>query len=233
MYALVELHTTNYQPLADATWIDNKLKYAELHGYNTFCRTDNFVPDVGVGYQKIYYIKELMETNPDIKWFWWTGTDTMITNFGTRIEDRIDNRYHAIFTVDVNGINADSFLIRNTPEGRKIIDSVLALEQESSKYWDVEQRAISTLLGFPGTSEAGWPFGDDLKITNEYADTVKLVPQRYMNSFNYSLYHYTDHRDKLGWDGNWQLGDWLIHWPATQLEYRLQLYQFYKEYIIK
>lgn len=233
MYALVELHDANYQALADVTWIDNKLKYAELHGYKTFCRTDNFVPNVGIGYQKIYYIKELMETNPDVEWFWWTGTDTMITNFGTRIQDRIDNRYHAIFTVDVNGINADSFLIRNTPEGRKIINGVLALEQESSKHWDVEQRAISNLLGFPGTSEAGWPFGDDLKITNEYADIVKLVPQRYMNSFNYALYHYTDHRDKLGWDGNWQLGDWLIHWPATPLDYRLQLYQFYKEHIIK
>ena len=106
MYALVELHDANYQPLADRTWIKNKLIYAELHGYKTFCRTDNFIPDVGIGYQKIYYIKELLETNPDVEWFWWTGTDTMITNFGTRIEDRIDNRYHFITTVDVNGINA-------------------------------------------------------------------------------------------------------------------------------
>jgi hypothetical protein len=233
MYALVELHDANYQPLADLTWVENKLEYAKIHGYKAFCRMDNFVPNVGIGYQKIYYIKELLENNPEIEWFWWTGTDTMITNFGTRIEDRIDTRYHFIVAVDKNGINADSFLIRNTPEGQKLFNEVLSLEEASSKFWDVEQRAISNLFGFPGTGEAGWPEGNDLKVTNEYKDIVKLVPQRYMNAFNYQLYHYTDHRDKLGWDGNWQIGDWLIHWPATSLEYRSQLYDFYKEYIIK
>jgi hypothetical protein len=29
------------------------------------------------------------------------------------------------------------------------------------------------------------------------------------------------------------LGDWLIHWPACDVNYRIQLYNFYKEYIIK
>ena len=60
------------------------------------------------------------------------------------------------------------------------------------------------------------------------------MPQRYMNSFNYMLYpQYTVTRDKLDFDGNWQLGDWLIHWPATPLDYRIQLANYYKEYIIK
>jgi hypothetical protein len=55
-----------------------------------------------------------------------------------------------------------------------------------------------------------------------------------MNSFNYMLYpQYTVPRDKLDFDGNWQLGDWLIHWPACDVNYRIQLYNFYKEYIIK
>lgn len=233
MYALVELHTDNYQPLADLTWDQNKLVYANRHGYKAFCKTDNFKEGSGVGYQKIWYLKELMETNPDIEWFWWTGTDTLITNFATRIEDRILSNHHAIFCVDVNGINADSFLIRNTPEGRGFIDDILAMEPEAVNFWDVEQYAITKLLGFPKTGDPSWPKNENVIVADKYKDVVKLLPQRVMNSFNYMLYHYTDHRDKLGFDGNWQLGDWLIHWPATTLEYRLELAKFYREYIIK
>jgi hypothetical protein len=204
-----------------------------MHGYKVFCRTDNFVPGVGIGYQKIHFIKELMVTNPDVEWFWWTGTDTMITNFATRIEDRILSDYHFIVSVDVNGINADSFLVRNTTEGRAYIDHLLELEAECSKHWDAEQRAMAVSLGLPVTAEKR--FWDGIGICERWRDHVKLMPQRYMNSFNYQLYGntYTDHRDSLGWDGNWQLGDWLIHWPAIPLNYRLELANFYKEHIIK
>ena len=233
MYALVELHDQNYQKLADLTWTDNKVKYAKLHGYRTFCKTDNFKENASIGFQKIWYIRELMDLHPEIEWFWWTGTDTLITNFGTRIEDRIDQRYHVIIAVDVNGINADSILIRNSEKSRIYLDQVISLEQESYQYWDTEQWAMAKALGFPGTGDPLWPSGSNLIVNDQFRDTVKIVPQRYMNSFNYQLYHYTDHRDKLGWDGNWQLGDWLIHWPACSLEYRIQLAEFYREYIIQ
>jgi len=235
MYALVELHDANYQELANLTWEQNKVPYAELHGYKTFCRSDaaDFVLNVGIGYQKIHYVKELLETHPEVEWFWWTGTDTMITNFGTRIQDRIDTQYHFIVAVDINGINADSFLVRNTPEGRGYIHHLLDIEEECSKHWDGEQRAMSVALGIPPTAE---PWTEDTEICDQYKDIVKLVPQRYMNSYNYKLYgdHYSDHNnDRFGWDGNWQLGDWLIHWPAISVEMRIQLYNFYKEYIIE
>jgi hypothetical protein len=232
-YALVELHSESYQPLADLTWNQNKLIYAEKHGYKVFCKTDNFREGSGIGYQKIWYLKELLKDNPDIEWFWWTGTDTLITNYSTRIQDRISNAYHFMICVDVNGINADSFFVRNTPEGCGFIDDILSLEEEASKHWDVEHYSITKLLGFPKTGDPSWPRGDDVKVADKYKNIVKLLPQRCMNSFNYLLYHYKDQRDKLNFDGNWQLGDWLIHWPATTLEYRLELVDFYKNYIVK
>lgn len=233
MYALVELHDSHYQPLADLTWIQNKVPYAELHGYKYFCKTENFHAGSVIGYQKMWFLKELMPAHPEIEWFWWTGTDTMITNFGTRIQDRIDNSKHLMICVDVNGINADSFLIRNTPEGRKFLDAVLDIEEECSKFWDGEQRAVATVLGLPVTCQYVNTAIDKFQITNEWRDAVKLLPQRYMNGFNYRLYHYTDNKDSLGWDGNWQLGDWLVHWPATTLEQRIQLYHLYKDHVIK
>ena len=237
MYALFTVHDKNYQPLADLTWEGNKLPYAEKHGYATHVRTENFVTgeQVGpqIGFEKIYYAKELLLEHPEYEWIWWTGTDTMITNFGTRIEDRVSSNYHIILSVDINGLNVDSLLIRNSPEAIAFLDEVIALREEGSKHWDVEQWCISNLLGFPGTSDPSWPSGENLKVNDKYKNIVKLMPQRYMNSFNYQLYHYPVHNDKMGWDGNWQLGDWLIHWPACSLEYRIQLAEFYREYIIK
>ena len=233
MYAIVELHDLNYQPLADLTWEQNKVKYAQLQGYQHFCRTDNFHEGSLIGYQKMWFLKDLMVQHPEIEWFWWTGTDTMIMNFGTRIEDRVDNSYHFMICVDVNGINADSFLIRNTEEGRKFLDAILAVEEECSKHWDGEQRAIAVVLGLPVTGEYVNTAVDKFQVKNEWKDIVRILPQRYMNSFNYQLYHYQDHRDSLGWNGNFQIGDWLIHWPAINLENRIRLYNFYKDHVIQ
>jgi hypothetical protein len=158
----------------------------------------------------------------------------MITNFGTRIEDRIFSSHHFIISVDVNGINDDSFLVRNSPEGRAFLDAILERQEEGLRFWDGGQRIINYLCGFPGTGEPGWPHGDALKVCDQYKDVVKIMPQRYMNSFNYLLYpQYQPPNDKFDRDGNWVLGDWLIHWPAVGTDGRIQLANFYKEHIVK
>ena len=233
MYALISLHNEGYQPLGDKTWTENKVEYAKRHGYAALCKTDNFKEGVGIGYQKIHFAKEVLEKHPEYEWIWWTGTDTMITNFAVRLEDRIDNNYHFMISVDVNGLNADSFLVRNTLQGRGMIDSILELEEHCSKFWDTEQRAMAMVMGVPIPGETPWPISPYVQLKEGYESIVKILPQRFMNSFNYQLYHYTDHRDKLGINGNWNPGDWLIHWPATSLEQRLQLADFYKQYIFE
>ena len=233
MYALVELHDEKYQPLADLTWESNKVPYANRHGYQYFCKKDNLREGTAMGYQKIWFIKELMNDHPEIEWFWWTGTDTMIMNFSTRLEDRVNNAYHFMVCVDVNGINADSFLIRNTPQGREFIDSVIATESQCAHEWDCEQRGMANVLGVPYTGQYIGTFPEKFQITNKWKDLVKLFPQRYMNGYNYNFYHYTEHKDSFGYNGNWNFGDWLIHWPAINLENRINLYHQYKVYIIE
>lgn len=232
MYAIISLHDKNYQPLADLTWDNNKVEYANAHGYLSFCKTDGFNETSSIGYQKIHFVKQLMEDHPEVEWFWWTGTDTMVTNFKVKMEHRIDNNYHFIIAVDVNGLNADSFLIRNSEQGHAIIDRILELEPECSKFWDCEQRAMAVMFGLPVTA-APWPVATSVPVTGPFADYIKVVPQRFMNSYNYQFYQYKDHRDKLSIDGNWNVGDWLIHWPATNLEQRLQLARFYSQYVLK
>ena len=239
-YALITHHDPGYQRLADITWHVNKKEYCDLHGYDMIARTENFVTKQAnglmTGFEKIHLAKHVLETHPEYKWIWWTGTDTMITNFSTRLEERCNDAYHFIVCVDINGINADSFLVRNSPEGKSFLDAILSLEQEYlARYWDTEQRAIANLIGLPGTGDPGWPDPESFELTGPFKDIVKVYPQRFMNSFNYHLYGatYSHHNDKFGWDGNWQVGDWLIHWPAVNLDYRIELANFYNDYIIR
>jgi hypothetical protein len=239
-YALITHHDDGYKALADLTWGQNKAEYAKIHGYAMHAKTSNWkspVPDkphLMTGFEKFHWAKEVLESHPEYDWIWWTGTDTMITNFGTRIEDRIFSSHHFIISVDVNGINDDSFLVRNSTEGRAFLDAILERQEEGLRFWDGGQRIINYLCGFPGTGEPGWPHGDALKVCDQYKDVVKIMPQRYMNSFNYLLYpQYQPPNDKFDRDGNWVLGDWLIHWPAVGTDGRIQLANFYKEHIVK
>lgn len=235
-YALITHHDENYQALANYTWEGNKIFYANKHGYGYHAKTTDWVLSSKAGFEKIYLIKKIFEEHPEYEWVWWTGSDTLITNFMIRIEDRIDNNYHFIIATDILGLNADSFLIRNSVEGNNFINELLKLEEQSSKFWDAEQRAISNLLGFPGTGDQNWPRGNEVKVNEKYKNIAKIVPQRFMNGFNYYLYDVyknVPHRDRMDTDGNWRFGDWLIHWPATDLEFRQELAQFYQQFIIE
>ncbi len=235
MYALFTQHNDKYQDLADLTWEQNKVIYAKKHGYDYHAKTDEFK----TGFDKMYMAKDLLENNSHYEWLWWTGTDSMITNMNVRIEDRIMNQYHLIVSTDVNGLNADSFLIRNSPEGRAIVDDVLSLEQECLPYWDTEQRAFCIVLGIPFggipvDGNPGWPPPGIINMNSKYADIVKIVPQKYLNSYNYQFYReHIDHRDKTGVDGNWSYGDWLIHWPALSKEHRIQCFNAYAPFVVR
>lgn len=235
MYAMISHNDAGYAALAQLTWHQNKVDYAAIHGYAVWNKTEDWITSNGRGamggFEKIYMTQSILEEYPEVEWVWWTGTDSMITNFSVKIEDRVDNNYHVILNVDANGINADSFLVRNTEQGRAFIQDALNQESVCSQYWDTEQRAFCYVLGFPATGEHGWPTGDKLVVPEKYRDVVKIVPQRHMNSYNYSIYHCT-HIDKSGNDGNWQPGDWLIHWPGCSQEARMLLHDKYVTQIV-
>jgi hypothetical protein len=241
MYALISHHDDNYKSLGKITWEQNKLHYAKKHGYAVHCRTDNFVTASNdksmTGFEKIYLAKKVLDNHPKYKWIWWTGTDSMVTNMNIRIEDRIFNDCHFIISTDVNGINADSWLIRNSDEGHEFLRDVLTFETQCLNFWDTEQRAIAFTLGLPETGEKAWAFqnrGDPIHICEKWKNKVRIVPQKYFNSYIYNFYgsQYPDQRDRLGVNGNWSYGDWLVHWPGTSLQMRLQVAVDFQQVIV-
>lgn len=212
-YAIVNLYNNYYQALADYTWVQNKIVYAECHGYAYMAKTDNFL-GITLGFEKIWFLNDLMAQNPNIEWFWWTGCDTLITNMTIKIEDMVDNNYHLIAAGDCNAIiNADSFIIRNSPEGREYIKKIMSHQPEFNNHGWAENQVMINLYA-------------------EYKDKIKILPQRLLNAYECSIHPSQPTTDSLGNDGDWKYGDWLIHWPATPLSMRIDLAKKYLEKVV-
>jgi galactosyl transferase GMA12/MNN10 family len=208
--AIVSIFNEKHQALADETWT-NKQAYAAKYGYQAIAKTTDFSPEQ-VHFDKFIHILDVMDANPSTEWVWWLDNDAMITNFDIRAEDLIDNDYHVIMGVDIASINTGSFFVRNSMQGRQWLEFLLSKkgEYKNDKKW-FEQQAV-------------------IDFYPKFQDLFKVVPQRTFNSYDYRIYQ-VDGTDLLGYDGQWNKGDFVIHWPGLQNEIRVQLAQQYKKEI--
>ena len=205
MYVLATMHESSYSDLAAVTCDKNKVPYCERHGYELAVKTDEW-SDV-IYFDKIQYLIDILENNPDVKWIWWLDCDALITNFNKKIEDYVDDNYHIIISTDVNGINCGSFFVKNSPQALEWLHMILDhKERYKIKKWDNPEQTpmIMTYI--------------------KYRDWIKLVPQKEINSYNYALLYPTlDNHDMLGVVGEWEPGDWVLHWPGIPNQLRLQI----------
>jgi len=204
---LVTIHTDNYAELANVTWTGNRELYAKKHNYGTIVKTDNF-NGMNLGFAKVALMLEGFKTNQFDALFW-SGTDTIITNFNIKIESLLYDGFHITMATDFNGLQSDSILIRNTFEGRAWLSMIL---DNMAKY-----------LTHPFLEQ-----GVMMETYNQYKHIVKLVPQRYMNSYFYDLYKNKgakNNNDALGFSGQWEQGDFLLHAPDQPMHIRLELFK--------
>lgn len=213
MHAVASLHDANYADLAALTDSPKRL-YCERHGYKFFV-LDEMKYSTITGFNKIHFTLDLFQQHPDIEWLLFSECDATITNQSIRIEDRIDNDYHFIVPVDRLNINSGNFLARNSEQGRAylqmIIDSEAAYKDVA---WAEQQVIIDTI--------------------DEYQGIVKIVPQKYMNSYEPEIYDYCDARfDILGNSGAWEPGDWIVHWPGTHKPTRMSRANYHLSNLVK
>ena len=219
MIVVASVHNNNILKLAEKTW-PNKIAYAEKHNYDHIVKTDGwmFEPHL-MGWERMQFILDVFETYPDIEWLWLTGADSLITNFNIKIEDRISDTHDIIVAGDFNEpIVDDSLLVKNTERSRSYLQDMMnAMPQYINHRY----------------AENGWM----LETYEKYKDVVKIVPQHMMNSYEYRMYrvapwNYQGTTDTHGHRGQWEPGDWLVHWPGTQLHERLVLVEEYQDKII-
>ena len=213
MHAVASLHDANYSDLAALT-DQSKQEYCVRHGYQFHVLTEMKYSTI-TGFNKIHFTLEIFNSHPEIEWLLFSECDAMITNQTIRIEDRIDNDYHFIVPVDRLNLNSGNFLARNTVEGRAYLQMIIDKEIEYKDIeWAEQQVIIDTI--------------------EEYQNIVKIVPQKYMNSYEPEIYDYCDARfDVLGNSGAWESGDWIVHWPGTYKPTRLQRANAHLSIIVK
>jgi len=206
-FAIISMYNESHKDLGEVSW-PIKEQYAEKHGYGAFCKTDNFTDPVSIQFEKFILMLDLFEANPDLEWCWWLDNDALITNYDIRLEDIVDNDYHVIVTTDVATVNGGCFIVRNTEQGRGWLKFMLYIghkEYKDNKWPDQQPMA-------------------DFFI--KYRDIIKVVTQRTMNSYDYNIYQ-VEGIDQLGESGQWQPGDFVIHFPALPNPTRIQLMNHY------
>jgi galactosyl transferase GMA12/MNN10 family len=210
-FALVTAHNDAYQPLADITWEQNKKLYAERHGYDAIAKTTFKYPvNTSISFERSELIIELLESGK-YDWIHACGCDTMITNFNIKLEDIVDNDYDFVIAVDCYNINNDSMLIRNAPSSIAWLKYIVSSREQYINHptrWFDQQCMIESI--------------------DMMGDRIKVVTQRTLNSYNYDLYPIEPHiykKDLMGNSGQWEPGDFLIHWPAIPNDQRIIMAQ--------
>jgi glycosyltransferase involved in cell wall biosynthesis len=211
-FAIVSMYNEGHKDLGSISW-PNKVAYAEKHGYGHFCKTDDFTNPVSIQFEKHMLMLDLMEANPDLDWVWWLDNDAIITNYDIKLESIVDPDYHVIMTTDVATVNGGCFIVRNSRQGREWLQFMLdiGMKEYKDNRWPDQQPMADFFI--------------------KYRDIVKIVPQRTMNSYDYRIYG-VDGIDQLGQSGQWQHGDFVIHFPALPNPARIQLMNQYIPQIV-
>jgi hypothetical protein len=218
MYAVVSMSTHSIADLADPT-DKYKKEYCDTNGYEFFSIKDEDFKVFTTPYSsfmdwnKAFYVNDLLKARPDIEWVLISEADATITNMKVRMEDKIDNDYHVIIPVDRLTLNGGNWLLRNSPEGRAYIQHMVDVVEDYREDQSPEGKLIDK-----------WGLQQVMIDTiEENKDIVKIVEQRYMNSYEPEIYDYCDaSRDCFGNDAAWQKGDWILHWPGIQHHVRLE-----------
>jgi hypothetical protein len=209
-YAILTMHDDSYAKMAELT-LQNKQEYCDKHGYQLFKKTDNFSEGRHIYCDKIRHNLFVLENNPDIEWVWWLDCDAVITNFNIKIEDWCDDNYDFVVTLDRYALNNGSYFIKNSQLAKQFLRDILELEDVFlDDKWPDQQPMISLL-----------------EYSQDYREMTKFHPQRDFNSYDYDFYH-MDHGNTHDWDlfgkkGNWQSGDFVIHYPGIKYDQRIEL----------
>jgi len=189
---MVSIHTENFNSLADITWNQNKMLYCQKKGYDSVLQVQSAPYEEK---HKYLLIKSLADRKK-YDYIFWCDCDTLVTNFSKNIEDVIDPNFDFVLASDCNGLNLGVFLLRVSEKGIKFLDYIIDnIDSVKSRYH----------LG------EGQTMIQDLYESGKFLDTIKMIPQRLINS--YARPDPTPN-DKLDTDSNWKKGDFILHIPG-------------------
>ena len=205
-----------YASIAAVT-LPNKLQYCRKHGVPLISHADTYVDENGVvasvraalgdrqGLLKCGLFREVFRRFPNCSWAFHTDTDVVITNLSVPLSKFTDGAKHLVAAADLNAPNAGSFFLRNSEYGRAALDMMCASTPLYKRHgWAENQYLI------------------DMYRTLHFKATVMTVlPQRSFNSYDYQT------TDILGTAGQWQPGDFMVHFAGVHFTEKLRLARRY------
>lgn len=200
--ALISCHTKNYNRFADVTW-QNKIEYATRWNYDTYLKVDDFKSQL-INFERCYMFLDLFKKGYD--WVCWTDSDMHITNHKIPLTQFI---YDAsiVTSCDFNGLNNGFMFVSNTELSKTIIKKMIELEPIYKTKPFKEQQIL-----MENQNNTNWK--------------IKVLPQMMVNSYDYKLYcpqkGATSFNDCFGYNGNWQPGHFIIHYPDQKDNIREQ-----------
>lgn len=203
------LYTESWQPIADIV-LPVAEKYCLKHGYNIIvgkypepCLSD-------FGYKKLENIKLLFENN-EYDVIWSLDLDTLITNLKVKVEDFIGNDHDFYICKYPNGINAGSFIFKNTEWAIEFLRRTIGYRGRPKMY--CEQDAFNRYVNVYGV------------------ENIKFIEHPSINSTLFKLY--PEFGKQKHEDGQWEPGDFVLHLPALGIEKRIELLNEYKSKIVE
>jgi hypothetical protein len=197
--ALLTIYTDEFQPLANIV-LPNMMDYCSKHNYTLYAFNVNSIES---GYKKIEKILSVIE---EVDAMLCLDLDTFITNHNITVGSFLDDEHDFYICKDVNGINAGSFIVKNTAWARKF----LRLIHDHRVVYENEQNAIEYL------------------IIKE--DKVKILPHPSINSYIYELYKpgWGVIGDRIiskpsHEEGDWRNSDFILHLPGMTLDKRVEI----------
>lgn len=190
---LLTAASKDYWPLM-ALSSPNKLEYCLRHGvqlhvsvhYGNAGCYDNWG-------ERVQFMADALSVY-DCDWLWFMGADTLITDMTKDVRDLCVPEFDFIIGKDINGINNDSFLLKNSKASREFLKRVMYRRDAVT-----DQCAMKAEMEHEGMQTA-------------------IVSQRLFNSFKYDEYQYGPYPE-----GDWQEGDFVIHFPGMHFPRRVEL----------
>ncbi len=226
----------SYFPLRDLTW-PTKVAYAERWGHSLAHETHeplSHEKNYSGGrfpWDRVDHWRKHLHSSPG--WLLFSACDVAITNQSIDITSLIDGESDFIVCSDGNGLNIDSFLLRECEKSFKFLEDVAALEGKVAHEQDAIVHVLSTnppewrcnIRSFQnGTRPGFYPTDELLEIVrdefNQSPLRVKIVPQRQLNAYPMKCHGGTGEE---WW--SWQPGDFCCHVVAKPLDYRIQAFK--------
>lgn len=184
----------------------NKLEYCIRHKIQlTVATHKNYDPYTNWGEREMFVLDALNSYDTD--WVFFQGADTLITNMAVDVRTLLDPAFDVIIGIDINGINNDSMFFQNTPNTKEFLKRVMYQRVGNLLH---DQDAMNLIL-------KEMP---ELRLSR--------VRQRLFNSMKYDEYGYGDYPQ-----GNWQSGDFVIHFAGLTNQKRAQLITEYLGKVVR